>query len=234
MSNVLEVENLSVRFGENTVLHELSFSVPEGETLAILGPNGSGKTVLFKALIGSLPFEGAVRWSPGVRIGYVPQKLDLERDLPITGDDFLRSKAAIVRAGDHELRRAAEIVGLGRETLALPMGSLSGGQFQRMLVAFALVGQPSVLLCDEPTAGIDQPGQERLYEMIDRLKGPERLTVLLISHELSLVYRYASRVLCLARERACLGPPQEVLTPAMLEELYRTPLKHHVHDEGRA
>ena len=95
MANVLEVEHLRVSFGENEVLRDLSFAVPEGSVLAVIGPNGSGKTVLFHALIGSVPHRGTVRWAEGVRLGYVPQKMDIERDLPVSGVDFLRAKAAI-------------------------------------------------------------------------------------------------------------------------------------------
>jgi zinc transport system ATP-binding protein len=95
MVHALEVEDLGVRFGRQPVLAGVNLAVPEGETLAVIGPNGSGKTILFKALIGAVPAEGAVRWAPGTRLGYVPQKLDIERELPITGHDFLRAKAAV-------------------------------------------------------------------------------------------------------------------------------------------
>src|SRR5512132_4240523 len=93
--DVLEVRRLSIRFGSIGVLRDLTFHVPAGATLAILGPNGAGKTVLFKALIGAIPYAGDIRWKAGVRIGYVPQKLDLERDIPITGVDFLRARTAL-------------------------------------------------------------------------------------------------------------------------------------------
>ncbi len=96
--HALEVRDLTVEIGEVPVLHGLGFAVPRGSALAILGPNGAGKTVLFRALIGSLPHRGEVRWAPGTRIGYVPQKLDIERDLPLTGVDFLRAKAAVAGA----------------------------------------------------------------------------------------------------------------------------------------
>jgi ABC-type Mn2+/Zn2+ transport system ATPase subunit len=94
-SNILDVNGLTVRFGQQTVLRELTFAVPAGSTLAVIGPNGSGKTVLFRALIGAVPFEGEIRWAHGVRLGYVPQKLDLARDVPITGLDFLRARTSI-------------------------------------------------------------------------------------------------------------------------------------------
>jgi zinc transport system ATP-binding protein len=229
MRNVLEVHGLTVGFGDVPVVDDLSFTVPEGECLAIIGPSGSGKTVLFKALIGALPHAGTIRWAADARVGYVPQKLDIERDVPITGLDLLQAKAHVAGASRPDVRRALELVNLGVEVASEPIGSLSGGQFQRLLLAFAFLGRPRVLLFDEPTAGVDEAGEERLYETIHRVKQEHGLTLLLISHELSLVYRYATRVLCLGRGRAWLGPPTEVLTPQTLEELYGGPMKHHVH-----
>jgi zinc transport system ATP-binding protein len=229
MPNVLHVSNLSVRFGSKAVLEDLSFSVEAGSTLAVIGPNGSGKTVLFKALIGALPSEGTITWAPGTRIGYVPQKLDLERDLPISGRDFLRAKASVSQASPADVTHAMEVVHLGPAIAAQPIGTLSGGQFQRLLLAFALMGRPTVLLFDEPTASVDAPGEEGLYTTLARLQQTEHMTLLFISHELSLVYHRADTVLCLSPFRgACLGPPLEILTPERLQEAYGVPLKFHV------
>lgn len=235
MPNVLEVEHLAVSFGTHRVLDDLSFAVPAGNTLAVIGPNGAGKTVLFKALIGAVPYEGRIRWTAGTRIGYVPQKLDIERDLPITGRDFLQAKAAVSGTSDAAIDRALEQVNLSAEVAGQPIGTLSGGQFQRLLLSFALMGRPTVLLFDEPTAGVDEPGQEGLYATIHRLQELEHLTLLLISHELALVYHRAQSVLCLSPGRAtCFGPPLDVLTPERLAETYGTPLKFHIHDDGLA
>jgi zinc transport system ATP-binding protein len=129
--------------------------------LAIVGPNGAGKTVLFKALIGSIAYEGDVQWAPGTRIGYVPQKLDLERGVPLTGFDFLRARASLAGQASVDLSRVMDLVGITPSVARQSIGTMSGGQFQRLLVAFALVGEPNVLLLDEPTASIDEPGQER-------------------------------------------------------------------------
>ena len=228
---VLAVEHLGVELDGRPILTDLSFTVPEGATVAIIGPNGAGKTVLFKALIGALPSSGTIRWAPGTRIGYVPQKLDLERDLPLTGYDLLRAKGRVIRAPKGELARTLGLVNLAPELAARPIGTLSGGQVQRLLLAFALMGRPTVLLCDEPTAGVDEPGEESLYAMLHRLQTDARLTVLLISHELSLVYRYATSVLCLAAGAyACFGPALEILTPERLQQVYGSPMRFHAHD----
>lgn len=242
MERALDVRNLSVRFGKTIVFRDLSFSVDRGRALAILGPNASGKTVLFRALIGAIAFDGTVQWAPGTRIGYVPQKLDLERDVPITGVDFLHARASLgFRSIDRDQRtgqvltaavsQALDLVGVPQAAAEQPIGTLSGGQFQRLLVAFALVGDPNVLLLDEPTAGVDEPGQERLNELVRRLQHEQGLTVLFISHDLSVVYRYATDVLCLSRDRACIGPPRTVLTPDLLHEMYGAPVSYHIHDQ---
>jgi zinc transport system ATP-binding protein len=230
VDSIVEVEHLSVRFGALEVLKDLSFQVAKGNSLAVIGPNGAGKTVLFQALIGSVPSEGSLRWAPGVRIGYVPQKLDIERDVPITGMDFLRARASLVRGSDSDIARILDMVGISKEMSNAMIGTLSGGQFQRLLVGFALLGDPSVLMLDEPTAGIDEPGQKQLNELIRHLQAERGLTVLFISHELSVVYQYATEVLCLGQKRACLGAPRKILTPELLLEIYGTPIDYHVHD----
>lgn len=230
MEPILEVSHLSVRFGNATILSDVTFQVFKGDSLAIIGPNGAGKTVLLRALIGSIPFEGNIRWAAGVRIGYVPQKLGLERDIPLTGTDFLRARTALAGTPAARVSEILDLVGVHAGVAQQPIGTMSGGQFQRLLVAFALVGNPNVLLLDEPTAGVDEQGQERLNELVHRLQKEQSLTVLFISHELSVVYRYAANVLCLSRVKACLGVPREILTPELLDQIYGSHMEYHVHD----
>ena len=228
--HVLEAANLGIRFGRTTIFSGLSFGLAAGTSLAIVGPNGSGKTLLLRALIGAIPCEGRFEWAPDVRLGYVPQKLDIARDAPITGLDVLRARTALARTHADVAVETLADVGLPLEAAGQPIGALSGGQFQRLLVALALVGTPNVLLLDEPTAGIDEPGQERLNELIHRLQQDRGLTILLISHDLSVVYRHATSVICLGRERHWFGPPRDILTPERLRELYGMPVAFHVHE----
>jgi len=232
MTKVLEVEELSVSFGAHRVFRDLSFSLDAGSAMAVIGPNGAGKTVLFEALIGLLPHEGTVTWARSVRIGYVPQKLDIDRDLPITGADLLGAKATVSGVRRSEATETLTQVGLADSIRHKPIGTLSGGQFQRLLLAAALIGEPNVLLLDEATAGVDELGGGLLYEMLHRLQQERDLTLLLISHELSVVYRYAANVLCLSGELACFGPPRAILTPELLAQLYGAPMGFHVHGPG--
>ena len=232
---ILEVKNLRIKAGEATLLSDVSFSVERGDTVLIIGPNGAGKTTLFRALIGALPYEGEITWADGIKFGYVPQKIDLERDLPITVGEFFKLKAGGEIAFSHEeVVSALHDVRLTPEDAKKGISQLSSGEFQRVLIAWAILGHPRVLLFDEPTASVDVSGQETIYELLHELQDTHGLTLLLISHDLSVVYRYANLVLCLNKAQVCYGAPKEVLTPTELQKLYggsRT-FYHHLHSEG--
>lgn len=227
--NALEVQDLAVRLGGTDIVRGISFNLPRASCLAIIGPNGAGKTVLLRALIGAIPHRGRIAWAPDSVLGYVPQKLDIERDLPLNGHDFLRAKAALAGSSGVMQAEALRSVGLAEQTLSTPIGNMSGGQFQRLLIAFALLGHPNVLLLDEPAAGIDAPGQAQLNEVLHTLQDSRAMTVLLVSHDLSVVYQYADYVLCLGHDGACFGPPRSALTPETLQQVYGQPLGFHVH-----
>jgi len=152
MENILRVSNLRVELDNAVILKNLSFELTEGQTLVILGPNGAGKTVLLKSLLGILPHQGEIMWRQGVRIGYVPQRVPLNKDLPITIEDFFALKGIPSDAVSEVLK----LVGIPDSLfLKKQLGLISSGQFQRVLIAWALVKNPNVLLFDEPTAGID-------------------------------------------------------------------------------
>jgi zinc transport system ATP-binding protein len=229
MESILSVRNLNVAFGSRVVIRGLSFDVRCGDNLAIIGPNGAGKTVLLKALLGLIPFEGEIRWSATARLGYVPQKISADREMPLNVRDLLTAKARFLGLSPQNVESVAETVGLSAEVLNSSVGIISGGQFQKALIAFALLGDPNVLLFDEPTASLDELAEERVYELVGRLRQERGLTVILVSHDLSIVYQSANQVLCLSKGRPCLGPPKEVLTPEMLESLYSAPPKYYRH-----
>ena len=223
---ILEVKNLSVRYGEQSILENISFDLEKGDTLAIIGPNGSGKTTLLRAILGATRYAGEIKISAGTEIGYVPQKIDLERDLPITVKEFRALKS---RAEPEGLLQAVD---LAPDFLKKRIGELSAGELQRVLIAWAISGHPDLLLFDEPTASVDAAGQKTVYELLHKLQDERNLALILISHDLTVVYRYAQKVLCLNRQQICFGVPSEVLTPKELEKLYGGGRKfyHHLHE----
>ena len=228
---LLSVRDLRVAFGNRVVLRELNFEVSSGDCLAIIGPNGSGKTVLLKALQHLIPYEGEIHWSHEARVGYVPQSVAADRQLPLRVTELLEAKARFLHLADQEMEQVSSELNLSPEFLSAGIGTLSGGQFQKVLIAFALLGRPNVLLFDEPTASLDELSQERIYELVHDLQARKGITLILVSHDLSIVYRYASRVLCLSKGKPCMGPPKEIMTPEMLEELYGGPPKYYRHIE---
>jgi zinc transport system ATP-binding protein len=227
--NILSVRGLGVRFGNRSVLQNLSFDVDRGDNLAIIGPNGAGKTVLLKALLNLAPCEGEIRWSPDARLGYVPQKVAADRQMPLRVRDLLAAKAQFLKLHSKSMESVADLVGLTPDVMSAGIGAISGGQFQKALIAFALLGEPNVLLFDEPTASLDELAEERIYDLVEQLQREQHLTILLVSHDLSVVFRAANKVLCLSKDIVCFGPPREVLTPAALEAMYSAPPKYYQH-----
>ncbi len=238
MDNILSVHNLEVKFNNHKVLDNISFDVARDSTLAIIGPNGAGKSTLFKAILGLVPYTGEITWAKDIRIGYVPQKLYVGKDIPLTVREFLSFKDK----NRLHISEALASVGLGSERqethrgsrlLKTKMGSLSGGELQRVLIAFALLGDPQVLLFDEPTSGIDISGEETIYSLINRLQADKDLTIIFISHELEIVYKYAANVLCLNKEKVCFGPPKDAIDKESLQAMYGDEIhfyKHHNHN----
>jgi zinc transport system ATP-binding protein len=213
---VLQVLDLKVTLENDVVLDNVSFTVRRGEVLTILGPNGAGKTVLLRALLGVLPHEGSIAWKEGVRIGYVPQRLPYIKNIPLSVAEFFALKSN----SQSDTGQLLHLVGLGPETGRKQIGDLSSGQFQRILIAWALANDPDVLLFDEPTSGIDIGGEETVYALLARLHRERNLTMFIVTHDLSLVHRLSSMVLCLNRQLVCMGPPLATLTQENLQRLF--------------
>jgi len=227
MDNVLEVENLKVELGGEVILDSLSFEIKEGDILAILGPNGAGKTVLLKTLLKTLPFSGRIDWKPGIKKSYVPQRLPFIKDVPMSVKEFFKLK----KVSDREIKETLLSVGLKEETMAKNVGDLSSGQFQRVLIGWSLISNPQVLLFDEPTTGIDIGGQESVYSLLEKLSKERGLTILLVTHDLEVVYKLATKCLCLNKKIFCYGIPKE-LDAGQLSELYGGEIKIFKHSHG--
>jgi len=243
---VLLVEDLSLRLGGQMLFEDISFVVDEGEIAVIIGPNGAGKTMLMRTVLNLLPAHtgrvtifGRDHRSLGAderrRIGYMPQRLDFDRTFPITVREVMllrlrRSGFWLGRRGRTGPIREALAKVHAEGLLDRRIGKLSGGELQRVLLAYALLPQPDLLLLDEPAAGVDVSGEETFYELIHNLKQRENLTVVMVSHDLEVVYRYADQVLCLNRRLLCRGAPRAVLGPEVLEQTYGAMAGTYHHD----
>ena len=215
--NLVEIDNLEIRLGSNTVLHDVEMRVEPGEIITIVGPNGSGKTTLLKAIIGAIkPSVGRIKKSSGLRIGYVPQRLHIDETLPITVRRFLSLPRSVPDSVAQDALTTAGVKDLGRQQ----MTGLSGGQFQRVLLARALLGRPQLLLLDEATQGLDQPGSAAFYRQIETVRQHLDCAVLMVSHELHVVMAASDRVICLNGHICCHGAPGQVATAPEYRALF--------------
>ena len=204
---LIAAKGLSVNVGGRPILHDIDLEIRRGEIVTMVGPNGAGKTTLLRTLIGALPTSGgSVGRAPGLRVGYVPQRLHLDTTMPITVRRFLGLPPGRARAGTEDALDAAGIPDLGGRQ----MTELSGGEFQRALLARAVLAEPDLLLLDEPTQGLDQPGAAAFYQLIETLHRRLGCAVLLISHDLHVVMSAAERVICLNGHICCEGAPSVV------------------------
>lgn len=232
---LLSAENLSVRLDGQQVLSDIRLDIRGGEIVTILGPNGSGKSTLLRALLGILPLaSGKVTRRPGLVIGYVPQRLAIDRTLPMTVRRFL---SLPVRVGDAEAAAALARAGLP-DVAGKQMADLSGGQFQRVLLARALLAKPHLLILDEPTQGLDQPGEAAFYRLIEEVRREIGVAVLMVSHDLHVVMAASDRVICLNGHICCEGTPRVVSSAPEYRALFglgtqgALALYQHVHDHS--
>lgn len=204
---LIEARGMTVRYSGEVVLEDVTLSIAPGEIVTVVGPNGSGKSSLLRALLGVVATgPGQVHRRDGLCIGYVPQKLAIDATLPLSVARFLslpdrQSKAVIARVLDR-----VGAPGLERRQL----GDLSGGQLQRVMLARALLVVPDILILDEPTQGLDQPGMAQFYKLIEQLRQEIGCAVLLVSHDLHVVMSASDRVICLNGHVCCEGTPHVV------------------------
>ena len=224
--DVLTVQNLQVAYEDQQIISDLSFTVKQGDILIFLGPNGAGKTTLLRALQNLLPYQGSVSWN-AKKISYLPPQEFLQRQNlpPLNIEEFYAFKTADLES----IKKMIADVGLDESLLSHQFSELSTGQFQRMLIGWALLGNPDVLILDEPTSGIDLGGEETIYSLLHKFWQNQTLTILLVTHDLNIVWEYATQVICLNKQQMCMGTPDEVLTPEQLKTLYGTGIKFYKH-----
>jgi zinc transport system ATP-binding protein len=217
--SLISAKGLSVRLGGVTALRDVDFSINKGEIVTLVGPNGSGKSTLLRALIGAVPAAaGSVTRAADLRIGYVPQKLHIDTTLPITVARFLSLPKRQSKARVQAALRDADVAGLADRQ----MSGLSGGQFQRVLLARALIEKPDILILDEATQGLDQPGSAAFYRQIEDVRARLGCAVLMVSHELHVVMSASDRVVCLNGHVCCHGTPDVVASAPEYRALFGT------------
>ena len=205
---LLTFDAVSADFHGASALRSVEMEVCAGEIVTVVGPNGAGKSTLIRLAVGALkPTRGKVLRRPGLVIGYVPQKLHAEAAMPLSVDRFLALGGRAPAAARAEMLEHVGAGGLGPRQLS----ALSGGQMQRALLARALLRRPDLLVLDEQTSGLDVPGAARFYELIEQVQRETGCGVLLVSHDLSVVMRASTRVICLNGHVCCQGRPQAVL-----------------------
>ena len=237
---VIVAQDLAAAYGNHLIWQKASFSVDAGEFVAILGPNGSGKSTLLHMLLGLLePVHGSLqvlgrrphRGNPD--IGYVPQRRNIDRDLPVRGRDFVHlgidgTRWGVALGGAAANRRRVDDAVASVNGLAYadrPIGRLSGGEQQRLLLAQALAGKPKMLLLDEPLASLDLRNQIVIAELVARVARENALTVLLIAHDINPLLPVVDRVLYVAHGGVAIGKPADVITSEQLSRLYNAPVE---------
>ncbi|MBR4493344.1 MAG: metal ABC transporter ATP-binding protein [Saccharofermentans sp.] len=220
----IKINDLSVSFGDEKVLDDVSLHMHCGELTVIIGQNGAGKSTLLRAILGQIPHEGNIEFketktgniSNVMKIGYVPQTLNIERELPMTVYDLF---ASFISKYPVWLPKSRKLYAKIKEQLKLfsvedcidkQVGKLSGGQLQRVMLSIAVTPMPDLLILDEPVSGIDENGVRDFYRLVDEMKHKHDLAVLLVSHDLELVRKYADKVVLLDNTILCQGTPSEV------------------------
>lgn len=230
---LVSLENVTVKRNGRAVLHDVSLTLKAGEIMTVIGPNGAGKTTLIKAILGLLSVsQGQIRQQPDLRIGYMPQKLYLNPLMPMLVETFLKLIAPQSTRGDID-----EILALVKATslLTRDLHQLSGGEWQRILLAQALLTRPNLLILDEPTQGVDISGQAEFYQHIQEARDRYGCGVILISHDLHVVMSASDVVICLNHHVCCSGHPSQVQEDdafrAMFGHAPLAPYNHH-HDHS--
>lgn len=230
---LISAKDISIRSHNGWRVRHVSVDLAPGEIVTMIGPNGSGKTTTAKALLGIItPDEGVVERAPSLTTSYVPQSMQVSRNVPLSVNRFLQ----LTKSHDPKaIEEALDLVGL-RAALDQPVADLSGGQFQRALIARALLLKPDLMVLDEPVQGVDFTGEIALYELITQIRDELQCGMLLISHDLHIVMSKTDRVICMNGHVCCEGAPSAVIEDQAYHALFGPKaseflaLYHHHHD----
>ena len=230
--HVIDFENMSVEFAGRTVLDKVCVSIPRGGLTVFVGPNGAGKTTLLLSIMGEVPHRGTIHFAEDARghIGYVPQHLEAQTSTPITCEEFLALNAGarplwlgIGQKGRKAAAQALERVGMANAARRC-IGELSGGEMRRVLLASALLRDPLILLLAEPTAGVDLRGERLFWDILNELRVQHHISIVMVSHNLTLAAHYASHVICVYDGHCQQGTPHQIFTAANLMSVFGIPI----------
>ena len=228
----LRIQNLSVKIGTDTILQDISLHVHCGELVALIGPNGAGKSTLIKTILGQLPYDGVISFSvPGQRnrkakIGYVPQSPTFDPGDPVSVADLfaccMSKRPAFLGISKTMRQKILDCLDRvhGEYLIDKRIGSLSGGELQRVLLALALEPMPNILILDEPLSGVDVEGMETLMDMLDEIRKTYDLSILMITHDFSMLPLYADQVALLNHKLICQGTPEEILSSDAFRQVF--------------
>ena len=228
----LRVENLSVTIGGEKILRDINLHVHCGEMAALIGPNGAGKSTFLKAVLGQREYEGVIAFSqPGQRsrkprIGYVPQSPSFDPSDPVSVEDLfaccMSRRPAFLGLSRSMRQTVAECLDRvhGTELMHKRVGALSGGELQRVLLALALEPLPNILILDEPLSGVDVEGMETLMDMLDEIRKTYDLSILMTTHDFSMLERYADQAVLIDRTVLASGTPREVLDSPAFRDVF--------------
>ena len=229
----LRVSNLSVSIGGEQILRDVNMHMHCGELVALIGPNGAGKSTFLKAILGQQEYDGIIAfYTPGRRgkkpkIGYVPQSPSFDPGESVSVADLfvccLRRRPAFLGQTKAQREKILECLDRvhGKELIDKGVGTLSGGELQRVLLALALEPMPNILILDEPLSGVDVEGQTGLMDMLDEIRQDYDLSILMITHDFSMLSRYADQVVLVDRGIAAIGTPDEVLSSPEFHRTFR-------------
>lgn len=232
-NHCIKMNHIGVKYGKDVILDDVNLHIHCGNLTVLIGPNGAGKSTLLKAILGEIKHNGSITFrdlrdnsEPNLKIGYVPQSINIERDIPMTVYDlfasFISNHPIWLRKNKKVYQKIYDQLKIFsiEDCIDKQVGKLSGGQLQRVLLSIAITPMPNLLILDEPVSGIDHNGVRDFYQLVNEMKNKYDLAILLVSHDLDLVKKYADKVVLLDRRVLCQGSPEEVYETMKFKSIF--------------